>query len=166
LADASIARSRPIDRVRLSRSALNGGWRRRACAPFAADRQSFLSPRRSAFGVKRHIPRAFHWLSIVALALGAACAAVVLVDVLRHPQRMAVTNVTWPVCALFGIALMLWAVSDTGGSRRTSREQGGPVKTPASPSGLSNTCSHTGVMQTFGLARRARRRTNLVSLIY
>ncbi len=50
----------------------------------------------------------FHWLSVAALALGAACTAVVLVDVVRHPQQMAVMNVVWPVCALFGTGLVLW----------------------------------------------------------
>ena len=45
-------------------------------------------------------PGWLHLLSLVALALGAACALVILFDVLRHPQKMAVMNVVWPVNGL------------------------------------------------------------------
>ncbi len=54
-------------------------------------------------------PISFHWLSVASLVLGATCVAVVAADVVRHPQRMAVMNVVWPVCALFGGVLVLWA---------------------------------------------------------
>jgi len=49
-----------------------------------------------------------HWLSIAALLLGGACELVVAVDVTRHPQKMAVMNVVWPVTALFGTVLTMW----------------------------------------------------------
>lgn len=54
-------------------------------------------------------PQWLHILSISLLVLGAACAVFVLIDVLRHPQHMTVMNVVWPVCALFGSILTVWA---------------------------------------------------------
>ena len=50
-----------------------------------------------------------HMLSIAALVVGACCAAIVLLDVARHPQPMAVMNVVWPVTALFSTVFTLWA---------------------------------------------------------
>ncbi len=54
------------------------------------------------------IPVWLHALSIGALMLGALCALVALVDVVRHPQHMGVMNVVWPVVALFAGPLALW----------------------------------------------------------
>jgi len=54
-------------------------------------------------------PGWLHWLSIAALLLGGSCALVVAVDITRHPQKMAVMNVVWPVTALFGTVLTLWS---------------------------------------------------------
>ena len=54
------------------------------------------------------IPAWLHALSMAALLLGAACAAVILVDVTRHPQHMGIMNVVWPVTALFGTVITLW----------------------------------------------------------
>ncbi len=53
-------------------------------------------------------PSWLHNLSIAALVLGALCAVLVLIDVTRHPQKMAVMNVVWPVTALFGTVLTVW----------------------------------------------------------
>lgn len=54
------------------------------------------------------IPTWLHVLSIAALLLGALCAAVILADVIRHPQHMGIMNVVWPVTALFGTIIALW----------------------------------------------------------
>ncbi|MDT7952249.1 MAG: DUF4396 domain-containing protein [Acetobacteraceae bacterium] len=54
------------------------------------------------------VPHWFSVLSFAELALGALCALIVLVDVVRHPQHMAIMNVVWPVTALFGTGLTLW----------------------------------------------------------
>jgi hypothetical protein len=53
-------------------------------------------------------PNWLHVLSIAALLLGAMCAAWVLVDVLRHLQKMMVMNVVWPVTALFGTLMTVF----------------------------------------------------------
>ncbi len=61
-----------------------------------------------------------HPLSIIALTVGAICALVILVDVARHPQHMAVMNVVWPVTALFGTVLTVWGYFAYG--RASTRE--------------------------------------------
>ncbi len=48
------------------------------------------------------MPPWFHVLSIAWLLLGAACALFIAADEWRHPRRMAIMNVVWPVTALFG----------------------------------------------------------------
>ena len=54
-------------------------------------------------------PAWLHGLSITALLLGAVCALVISIDVVRHPQPMGIMNVVWPVCALFGTVAVAWA---------------------------------------------------------
>lgn len=64
-------------------------------------------PRRAVKG--RMVPPWLHWLSWASLALAFACALAIAVDVARRPQPMAIMNVVWPVTALFGSVLSLWA---------------------------------------------------------
>jgi hypothetical protein len=54
------------------------------------------------------IPSWLHTLSILFLAVGFACAAVILVDVIRHPQHMTIMDIVWPVTALFGTFITMW----------------------------------------------------------
>lgn len=53
-------------------------------------------------------PLWLHNLSIAYLAFGAACAIIIAIDEVRHPQHMGIMNVVWPVTALFGAAWVLW----------------------------------------------------------
>lgn len=62
-----------------------------------------LFPRRSSL-----MPTELVIISYVTLALGAAAALWIAFDLRRHPQQMAVMNVVWPVCALFGGPLLFW----------------------------------------------------------
>lgn len=55
------------------------------------------------------VPQWLHVLSIAMLALGAACALYIAYDLTRHPQKMWIMNVVWPVTALFGTVLTTWA---------------------------------------------------------
>lgn len=51
------------------------------------------------------------WLTILSwsgLAIGAVSAAVIGWALSRRPAHMAVMNIVWPVCALFGGPLLLW----------------------------------------------------------
>ena len=60
------------------------------------------------------IPLWLHWLSVISLAAGAACAAVIAVDEVRHPQPMWIMNLVWPLVALSGSVLVLWAYFEVG----------------------------------------------------
>lgn len=55
------------------------------------------------------VPDWLHTLSIIALAGGFICAAVIASDESRRPQHMWIMNVVWPVVALFGTVLTHWA---------------------------------------------------------
>lgn len=67
------------------------------------------------------VPLWLHDLSIAYLLLGALCAAIIAVDVARHPQHMWIMNVVWPVTALFGTIWILWQYFTYG--RLATREQ-------------------------------------------
>ncbi len=54
------------------------------------------------------MPPALHVLSIAMIALGVASAALVAIDVARHPQKMGVMNAVWPLVALFGTLPIVW----------------------------------------------------------
>ena len=54
------------------------------------------------------VPNWLHILSIVWLIFGAACALVIAADEMRHPQKMWIMNIVWPVVALFGTFFTLW----------------------------------------------------------
>jgi len=52
------------------------------------------------------------WLSLLSwlsLAVGLASAGWIAIDVVRHPLKMMVMNLAWPLCGLFGPGFMVWA---------------------------------------------------------
>ncbi|WP_298646532.1 DUF4396 domain-containing protein [uncultured Tistrella sp.] len=55
------------------------------------------------------IPTWLHILAILSIATGLLVAIAIAVDEWRHPQHMWIMNVVWPVTALFGSFLSLWA---------------------------------------------------------
>jgi len=98
------------------------------------------------------IPAWLHLLSIAALLLGLSCAAALAVDVLRHPQKMWIMNVVWPVTALFGTVPTLWLYGRYG--RLATRERMAAaqcrgenppsmMRTPF-PAMVAKGCSHCG----------------------
>lgn len=68
------------------------------------------------------------WLSILAwisLVLALACAAAIAFDELRHPQKMMVMHLVWPLTALYGSAAALWGYCAIGRSMtREAMQQG------------------------------------------
>jgi len=54
---------------------------------------------------------ALAWISLI---VACACAALILVDVLRRPQKMGIMNWVWPVTALYGGPLAVWAYLKLG----------------------------------------------------
>ena len=81
-------------------------------------------------------------LSVVSLFLAVACAAWIAVDVRRHPQRMRVMDVVWPVSALFGSLLAVWFY------RRHGRT--GADDDPTMPISVSKGALHCGAGCTIG----------------
>ena len=66
------------------------------------------------------IPPWLHFIALVSLLAGAACAAVIVIDESRNPQHMWIMNVVWPVTALFGTFVTLWGYYRYG---RLAREE-------------------------------------------
>lgn len=66
------------------------------------------------------VPQGLVVLAWFWLMAALVCALIVVVDEFRHPQKMAVMNVVWPVTALYGAPLALWAYFRLG--RRMSRD--------------------------------------------
>ncbi|WP_031298480.1 DUF4396 domain-containing protein [Sphingobium lactosutens] len=54
-----------------------------------------------------HFPDWLHGLSIASLTLAILCALLILVDIMRRPQKMAIMNWVWPLTALFGSVIWL-----------------------------------------------------------
>jgi hypothetical protein len=52
-------------------------------------------------------PSPLHAFSNLFLALGLVCSAVLIVDVIRHPQYMMILDFVWPVTALFGTVIII-----------------------------------------------------------
>ncbi len=66
--------------------------------------------------------------------LGLICAIAVLIDVLRRPQRMAIMNIVWPICALFGTVFLLWLYfrygRETGDQSGHRKQEGKQAQMP------------------------------------
>jgi hypothetical protein len=50
----------------------------------------------------------------IALCIALICAVVIIVDEIRHPQKMWIMNIVWPVTALYLSVFALWAYFQTG----------------------------------------------------
>ncbi|MCC4231267.1 hypothetical protein LL253_01025 [Sphingobium soli] len=55
-----------------------------------------------------HFPDWLHGLSIASLTLAILCVVVILVDIMRRPQKMAIVNWVWPLTGLFGSVISLF----------------------------------------------------------
>ena len=108
------------------------------------------------------VPEWLRLLSIVALILGLASAGVIVIDESRHPQRMWIMNVVWPVVALFGTVLTIWAylrygrlvVKEAAGNAKSGNsEPPGTTETPF-PVMVGKATLHCGSGCTLGRYRR------------
>lgn len=73
-------------------------------------------------GLTGGILTVFAWLSI---GSAVACALWIVVDEIRHPQKMAVMNVVWPVTALYFSVLAVWAYHRIGRPKAKSGHEEG-----------------------------------------
>ena len=104
------------------------------------------------------VPVWLHVLSVAYLLLGAISAAVIVVDLFRHPQHMWIMNVVWPVTALFGTGWILWQYFTYGRlashekmHAATQRHQEPPNKTQTPfPVMVANGTLHCGAGCTLG----------------
>lgn len=64
-------------------------------------------------------------LSWVAIGLGLATGAAIALDVTRHPQRMKIMNIVWPVTGLYFPVVGWWIYSAMGGPRAADAEPTG-----------------------------------------
>jgi len=94
-----------------------------------------------------NFPSWLHGLSIASIALGVVCAAVVTVDEVRHPQKMAVMNLVWPLTALFGS--LLWLASYFAWGRNASADANNKEEQPFAAMVMKGT-SHCGAGCTLG----------------
>jgi hypothetical protein len=67
------------------------------------------------------IPAWLHTLAIVMLVVDILAALIVVWDLLRHPQHMAVMDLVWPITMLYAGPLGLWAYFSIG--RLSARER-------------------------------------------
>lgn len=103
------------------------------------------------------VPNWLHVLSIFMLGLGFACAAIIAVDELHHPQKMWIMNVVWPLTALFGTVLWLAAYFRYGrlATKKVFMEaktqaEDPPSKKSAFPVKVGKGASHCGAGCTLG----------------
>lgn len=62
----------------------------------------------------------FSIVAWLALCIAFSCAAVIIVDEIRHPQKMWIMNIVWPVTALYLSVFALWAYFQIG--RKLARD--------------------------------------------
>lgn len=104
------------------------------------------------------IPDSLHALSILALGVGGLSAAIIALDVARHPQHMAIMNAVWPITGLYAGPIALWAyfrygrlAEDARARRAMARGEEPPHKkaTPQ-PAKVGKGAAHCGAGCTLG----------------
>lgn len=80
------------------------------------------------------VPDWLHWISIASLITGFVCCAIIAWDEYRDPQHMWIMNVVWPVVALFGCVVALWAYFAYGKLAAHSKMQPAIAKGQTPPS--------------------------------
>lgn len=61
-----------------------------------------------------------HTIAIVSLIVAGVCLLIVVIDVIRHPQKMWIMNLVWILTPLYSSVLGLWAYYELG--RLTTKE--------------------------------------------
>ncbi|ALG61685.1 MULTISPECIES: DUF4396 domain-containing protein [Citromicrobium] len=93
-------------------------------------------------------PDWLHALSTISLLIAAACALWIAIDVIRHPQKMAVMNFVWPLAALFGS--VLWVALYFAFGRRKGRGIDAPQEELPFWASVAKGASHCGAGCTLG----------------
>jgi hypothetical protein len=93
------------------------------------------------------MPEWINLLSACSLAVAVSCAAWITFDEWRYPQAMAIMNLVWPVTALYGGPLALWAYIAFGRARATA---GHESKHQPNFATTAKSASHCGAGCTLG----------------
>ena len=86
------------------------------------------------------------WIAWASLGLAFACASIIVLDEVRHPQSMAVMNAVWPATALYLSVIALWWYFRAGrgmAKDAPGRKMGGDHK-PPTLSQVALAASHCG----------------------
>ena len=92
-------------------------------------------------------PAWLHGLALLSLAFALICALAIAIDIVRHPQKMWVMNLVWPLTALFGSAI--WLVAYWRWGRATVQAASDGAQTPF-PIAVFKGASHCGAGCTLG----------------
>ncbi len=65
----------------------------------------------------------FETIAWISLGIAFFCSIVIAVDLARHPQKMGVMNIVWPVTALYGSVFALWAYFRYGRKKATDLQK-------------------------------------------
>ena len=87
------------------------------------------------------------WLAILSLALAFASAAIIAADELRHPQKMWIMNIVWPVTALYLSVIAVWWYFRAGrpmakDAPAMGMKMGGDDRTPPNLAQIALATSH------------------------
>ncbi|MBR0553781.1 DUF4396 domain-containing protein [Sphingomonadaceae bacterium LXI357] len=89
-------------------------------------------------------PAWLHTLATISLVLGFVCAAYIAIDEVRHPQKMWIMNLVWPLTALFGSVVWLAFYQSFG------RNDGSQSDEPPMHIAVAKGASHCGAGCTLG----------------
>ena len=90
-----------------------------------------------------NFPSWLHALSITSLVIAGACAAVIVADEVRRPEKMGIMNLVWPLTALFGSVLWLVFYFRASAKRGDDADSSMPVA-------VAKGASHCGAGCTLG----------------
>jgi Domain of unknown function (DUF4396) len=71
------------------------------------------------------VPDWLHVLSWISLDLGLLCALAIVAHEIKHPQRMWIMNLVWPLTGLYAPGLSLWAYLAIGAPMVRQHDHGG-----------------------------------------
>jgi hypothetical protein len=81
------------------------------------------------------VPAWLNALAIASLVAAGICSAIVVIDLVRFPQPMAIMNWVWPITALYGGPIALWMYARLGRS---------PTREKPFYSGVAVSATHCG----------------------
>src|SRR6266481_692018 len=85
--------------------------------------------------VREGIQKMFTLVSWASLGVALICVIVVAIDEIRHPQKMWIMNIVWPITALYFNVFALWSYFRIGRGMAKSAMPGMPMDVPTRMTG-------------------------------